>query len=133
MPPSTSSGISCRTSCEIPAGRQPAPEACLNDPDDRLLAAVLIRMWALASGRSLRTDVPPCQLSSEELIAFWADDMNMPTGRHARHGGSDNIGSGQAPDKAARSARRSRGRRHRHSHARVPVRRQESPWEPAIA
>jgi hypothetical protein len=131
MPPSTPCGVSCHTSRELTAGRQPAPETCLDDPDDKLLADVLIRMWALASGRSLRTDVPPCQLSSEELIAFWADDMSMPTGRHARHGGSDGVGS--APDKAGRSARRSRGKRHRHSHARVPVRRQESPREPAIA
>jgi hypothetical protein len=120
MPPSTSSGTSCRTSCESPAGRQPAPEACLDDPDDRLLAAVLIRMWALASGRSLRTDVPLCQLSSEELIAFWADDMSMPTGRHARRRGSDSAGSGQAPGKAGRSARRSRGRPNRHSHTGIP-------------
>lgn len=133
MSPSISPGTSCRTSRELPAGRQPAPETCLDNPDDGLLAAVLIRMWALASGRSLRTDVPPCQLSSEELIAFWADDMSMPTGRHARHDGSDNVGSGQVPGKTGRSARRSRSRRQRHSRARAPVGRQESPREPAIA
>lgn len=133
MPPSTSSGTSCRTNRELPAGCQPAPEAYLDDPDDRLLAAVLIRMWSLASGRSLRTDVPPCQLSSEELIAFWADDMSMPTGRHARHGWSDSVGSGQAHDKTGRSARRSRSRRYRHSRARVAARRQESPRKPAVA
>jgi hypothetical protein len=51
---------------------------------DEVLAAVLIRMWALASGRTLRRDVPPDQLSPEELIAFWADDMTPRAGRHAK-------------------------------------------------
>lgn len=51
--------------------------------DDDVLAAVLIRMWSLASGRILRSDVPPDQLTEEELIRFWADDMAPPSGRHA--------------------------------------------------
>ena len=55
-----------------------------DDTGDEILAAVLIRMWALASGRTLRSDVPPDQLSEEELIAFWADDMTPQAGRHAR-------------------------------------------------
>lgn len=62
---------------------------CPGDPGDAVLAAVLIRMWALASGRTLRRDVPPDQLSAEELIAFWADDMTPPTGRHAKPGQAD--------------------------------------------
>lgn len=53
------------------------------DEGDKLLAALLIRMWTLASGRTLRSDVPPGQLSPEELITFWADDLTRPTGRHA--------------------------------------------------
>ena len=51
--------------------------------DDDVLAALLIRMWSLASGRILRSDVPPDQLTEEELIRFWADDMAPPSGRHA--------------------------------------------------
>jgi hypothetical protein len=51
--------------------------------DDDVLAAVLIRMWSLASGRILRSDVRPDQLTEEELIRFWADDMVSPSGRHA--------------------------------------------------
>jgi hypothetical protein len=51
--------------------------------DDDVLAAVLIRMWSLASGRILRSDVRPDQLTEEELIRFWADDMASPPGRHA--------------------------------------------------
>jgi len=62
----------------------PRPGARPEDPTDDILAAVLIRMWALASGRTLRSDVPPDQLSREELIAFWADDMTPHSGRHAR-------------------------------------------------
>lgn len=51
--------------------------------DDDLLAAVLVRMWALASGRPLPRNVRPEQLSEEELIGFWADDLNPAAGRHA--------------------------------------------------
>jgi hypothetical protein len=47
------------------------------------MAGLLIRMWALASGRTLRSDIRPEQLSSEELIRFWADDLTPPSGRHA--------------------------------------------------
>jgi hypothetical protein len=46
------------------------------------MAGLLIRMWALASGRTLRSDIRPEQLSSEELIGFWADDLTPPSGRH---------------------------------------------------
>jgi hypothetical protein len=58
--------------------RQPAGAG-----DDDLLAAVLVRMWALASGRQLPRDVRPDQLSEEELIGFWADDLSPAGGRHA--------------------------------------------------
>jgi Lsr2 len=51
--------------------------------DDDLLAAILIRMWALASGRPLPRKVRPEQLSEDELIAFWADDLSQAAGRHA--------------------------------------------------
>jgi hypothetical protein len=42
--------------------------------EDELLAFLLIKTWTLATGRVLRSDVPPSQLSEDELIAFWADD-----------------------------------------------------------
>ena len=51
--------------------------------DDVLLAALYVRMWALASGRPLPRNVPPSELSEEELISFWADDFGQPGGRHA--------------------------------------------------
>jgi hypothetical protein len=54
-----------------------------SEPDDGQLAALLVRMWSLASGRTVRTDVPPDQLTEEELISFWADDFTRPRGRHA--------------------------------------------------
>jgi hypothetical protein len=51
--------------------------------DDDLLAAIFVRMWALASGRPLPRNVRPDELSEEELIAFWADDRSRAAGRHA--------------------------------------------------
>ena len=80
MPPRTSSNAFEQGIPAPPAGSR--PEACPGDPDDDLLAALLIRMWTLASGRSLRRDIPPGQLSEQELISFWADDMRPPAGRH---------------------------------------------------
>jgi hypothetical protein len=41
-------------------------------------------MWSLASGRRLRPGVRPDELSAEELIEFWADDLAPVAGRHAR-------------------------------------------------
>lgn len=45
--------------------------------EDDLLAFLLIHTWTLTTGRILRSDVPPSQLSEDELIDFWADD-HMP-------------------------------------------------------
>jgi hypothetical protein len=42
--------------------------------EDDLLAFLLISTWMLITGRTLRTDVPPGQLSEAELIEFWAED-----------------------------------------------------------
>jgi hypothetical protein len=39
-------------------------------------------MWELASGRTLRRDIRPEQLTEEELISFWADDLTPASGRH---------------------------------------------------
>jgi hypothetical protein len=80
--------------------RRPSPTpggARRDDSGDEVLAAVLIRMWALASGRTLRSDVPPDQLSEEELIAFWADDMTPQAGRHARPDDPGRPAEGRAP------------------------------------
>jgi hypothetical protein len=73
------------------AGTQAPGQGSLGRPsggDDEFMAALLIRMWALASGRTLRSDVRPDQLSSEELIRFWADDLTSPAGRHAGPAGT---------------------------------------------
>lgn len=40
---------------------------------DEFVARLLIDIWTLATGRTLR-DVPPQELSAEELIEFWSDD-----------------------------------------------------------
>jgi hypothetical protein len=50
------------------------PRVIPSDGEDALLARVLITSWSLATGRTLRSDVPPQQLTEDELIAFWADD-----------------------------------------------------------
>ena len=67
------------------------------DADDEQLARLLVRMWSLASGRTVRTDVPPHQLTEDELIVFWADDFSPACGRHAAAGGG---GGGRARDLA---------------------------------
>lgn len=43
--------------------------------DDELLAYTLIHIWALTSGRFLRTDIYPADLTEDELIDFWADPL----------------------------------------------------------
>ena len=48
--------------------------------EDELLARVLVTSWTLATGRTLRTGVPPHSHSEEELISFWADDLIAITG-----------------------------------------------------
>jgi class 3 adenylate cyclase len=55
-----------------PSGPRRAPA-----DDDEVLATVLISTWSLATGRILRSDVPPDQLPEEELICFWADELNQ--------------------------------------------------------
>jgi len=71
-------GIASRVPLTRPAG----PPGDGPDSDDSL-AAVLIAMWSLTSGRTLRRDVRPDQLTEHELISFWADDMAPAPGRHA--------------------------------------------------
>jgi hypothetical protein len=66
-----------------PTDRRAAAGTPAGVRDDVLLAALYVRMWALASGRRLPRNVPPGELSEEELISFWADDFGQPEGRHA--------------------------------------------------
>lgn len=95
MPSSLSRNADRDESDAFPVTSRPAPRVCLSDAD-YILANVLIRMWALASGRSLRRDVPPALLSVDELITFWADDMSPTAGRHAMPDGPDGPVSAQA-------------------------------------
>lgn len=41
---------------------------------DEFVARLLIDIWTLATGKTLRCDVPPGELTAEELIDFWSDD-----------------------------------------------------------
>jgi hypothetical protein len=104
-----------------PPASTPSPGPHRDDREnDEVLAAVLIRMWTLASGRTLRRDVPPDQLSEEELIAFWADDLTPPAGRHAKTGTARHRAlRAPASAKAARLAVRSRGRSQRQAGGRA--------------
>jgi hypothetical protein len=125
MPERTSGGAARRPSPEPRTGIVP------DESGDEFLAAVLIRMWALASGRILRRDVPPDQISAEELIDFWADDMTPPSGRHAKPA---HVPDMPAAASAARPTPRSRGRaRRRPASSRNARGRQERPVDPAVA
>jgi hypothetical protein len=42
--------------------------------DDELIALLLIHTWTLTTGKTLRGDIPPHELTEEELIDFWSDD-----------------------------------------------------------
>lgn len=110
--------------------RQPSPRLRSGDADD-ILANVLIRMWALASGRSLRRDVPPALLSVDELIAFWADDMSPSAGRHVRPDGRDRAVGARAVERPASQDVESRSASHRNcTYDRDP---KERPAGPAAA
>jgi hypothetical protein len=43
--------------------------------DDELLAFLLISTWMVRTGRRLRAVPDPADLSREELIEFWSDDV----------------------------------------------------------
>lgn len=70
---------------DSPRGRIHVPEPLrAPDPrrsDDELIAYMLIRIWALMTGRSMRRDVSPDRLSEDELIDFWADPLIEQEGR----------------------------------------------------
>jgi hypothetical protein len=67
------------------AGETTAVAPADSGHDDEL-AGLLVRMWSLASGRSLPSGVRPADLSEQELLDFWADDLSPPHGRHAARG-----------------------------------------------
>ena len=55
-----------------PEGDHTMPFILLSD--DELIARLLIHTWTLTTGKTLRGDVPPPELTEEELIDFWSDD-----------------------------------------------------------
>jgi hypothetical protein len=59
------------------AARHGPGDSRRDQAEDCLLALLLTNTWRLTTGRMLRSDVPPAQLSSEELINFWADDHTV--------------------------------------------------------
>jgi hypothetical protein len=65
----------------MPARHRKPPAAPGGASEDDLLAAVVIRIWELTSGRELPRDVPLDQLTKDDLIAFWADDPSRGAGR----------------------------------------------------
>lgn len=54
--------------------------------DDGTLTAMYLRMWSLATGRRLRPGVRLEDLTEDELVGFWADDLAPVSGRHAARG-----------------------------------------------
>jgi hypothetical protein len=58
----------------VARGARPVGASC-SPAEQALLALILITTWALATGRTLRADVPPDQLTERELIEFWADPL----------------------------------------------------------
>jgi hypothetical protein len=66
------------TSTTSPArGHGISDAACLAGPrsDEELLAFLLISTWMVRTGRRLRAVPDPAELTREELIEFWADDV----------------------------------------------------------
>jgi hypothetical protein len=41
--------------------------------DDEQITQLLIQTWTLITGKVLRSDVPPQELTEQELIDFWTD------------------------------------------------------------
>ena len=73
MHDSTVSGMPrARKSAAIP--RHETAVKASGHADDKLLTRLLITSWTLATGRTLRADIPPQPLPEEELISSWADD-----------------------------------------------------------
>jgi len=56
---------------EIPKHDYAMPYVPLSD--DEQIVQLLIQTWTLMTGRTLRSDVPPQELTEQELIDFWSD------------------------------------------------------------
>jgi hypothetical protein len=66
------------------AAQDPCPSRSAPlDEDDGTLAAMYLRMWSLATGRRLPPGVRLEDLTEDELVGFWADDLSPVSGRHA--------------------------------------------------
>jgi len=63
-----------------PEGDRATPFTLLSS--DELIARLLIDTWTLTTGKTLRCDVPPQELTEEELIDFWSDDHLDPAVGH---------------------------------------------------
>jgi hypothetical protein len=46
--------------------------------NDDMVAFLLVATWMLVTGRELRSDVPMCELTEQELVDFWSDDHLWP-------------------------------------------------------
>jgi hypothetical protein len=67
-------GPRLRECSPIPQPDKPERDNAMLLSDDELIAQLLIHTWTLTTGKTLRCDVPPHELTGEELIAFWSDD-----------------------------------------------------------
>jgi hypothetical protein len=47
-------------------------------PEEELLARAMVVIRAVTTGHVIREHVPPHELTTEELIQFWADDSMAP-------------------------------------------------------
>lgn len=81
-------GTSCARELHAKSSSSCLPGPCpdlgqAGQADDDTLAAMYVRMWSLATGRRLLPGIRPEQLTVDELIDFWADDLSSVAGRHA--------------------------------------------------
>lgn len=81
-------GTSCEPELHAKSRSSRPPDPCpdlkqADQADDDTLAAMYVRMWSLATGRRLLPGIRPEQLTVDELVDFWADDLSSLAGRHA--------------------------------------------------
>ena len=90
------SGAECEFS--IVANVDASDQVMLYPPlsHDEFVARLLVDIWTLATGRTLRCDVPPHELTTEELIDFWSDDhLDAETALLRIRHGSREVGARQ--------------------------------------
>jgi prevent-host-death family protein len=86
MPPRTPADTTRQGIPVSATGSHPQAGTPGHDPDDDLLTAMYISMWTLASGRSLRRDVPPGQLSARRTRPQPEHAAPAWLSSHGRHG-----------------------------------------------